>query len=146
MAQRWSFAGTLTGLSAHMNVWQKNSIEVKDLSCYASHMNYLPWKIYAARPKHQQLPSPNTSPRDAVKLKGLYGQDYERVTVLFCLATSVSKILIAQENDSIHFDLIIASTLQRHYPSWLIRHIKDIAPSKLLIITNTQEHVDFRIL
>ena len=84
--------------------------------------------------------------RDAVKHKGIYGQNYERVTVLFCLATSVSKILIAQENDSIHFDLIIASTLQRHYPSWLIRHIKDIAPSKLLIITNTQEHVDFRIL
>lgn len=84
--------------------------------------------------------------RDAVKHKGLYGQDCERVTVLFCLATSVSKILIAQEIGSLHFDLVIASTLQRHYPSWLIKHVKDIAPSKMLIITNTQEHVDFRKL
>lgn len=84
--------------------------------------------------------------RDAVKLKGIYGQDYERVTLLFCLATSVSKILNAQEIGAIHFDLIIASTLQRYFPSWLIRHIKDIAPSKMLLITQTPEYVDFRKL
>lgn len=70
------------------------------------------------------------------KLKGIYGQDYARNTIVFCEEELLDRMISAQTQGAPAFDLVIHFANDRSQLAKPFRQIKQIKRQKWLIISN----------
>ena len=78
------------------------------------------------------------------KLKGIYGQDHERITIIFCEARFLDEFIKTHNPDLIPLDLIINITSKEHVPAKLAKQVAKLKGKKWLIIADKFEEADFR--
>ena len=78
------------------------------------------------------------------KLKGIYGQDHERITIIFCETRYLEEFVKAHNPDLTPLDLIINITSKEHVPAKLAKQVAKLKGKKWLILADKCEEADFR--
>lgn len=80
----------------------------------------------------------------ALKIKGIYGQEYNRISITFCDASFLGTIIAAQQTGAPPFDLAIMMTSERHYRAQTMRQLRQIHTLKKLFIADKMKQIDVR--
>lgn len=71
-----------------------------------------------------------------VKHKGIYGQDYDRITIVLCAEQWLNKITAAQNLGAPDLDLVVWLTANKNPTANIARQIKQVKRQKWLIISD----------